>query len=243
MYEIVFLIIIFIIAALYSSVGHGGASGYLALMAIFGVEVFVMKSSALFLNIFVSGISWHSLYKTGNFKLKLALPFCLTSVPMAFVGSGVHVNSNFYKVVLGVFLTIAVFAILLRKTDIAFTKPINIYLALFFGAIIGFFSGMIGIGGGIILSPLILLFNWANIKETAAVSAIFIFLNSLSGIAGMYQNFPVITPQLIYMIVFALLGGYVGALYTKTKATPISLKYILSGVLLFAAIKLIILAK
>lgn len=240
MHDGIFYISIFVVATLYASVGHGGASGYLALMALFGAEVVFMKSSALLLNIFVSGIAFISLFKGGHFKWKLAWPFCITSVPMAFIGSGIILSPEIYKNILGIFLIFAVIRILLSKKNFEVTKNSNLSVSLLTGAIIGFFSGLIGIGGGIVLSPFVLLLKWGNIKETAAVSAFFILVNSLSGLTGMYTHFPTIEQNLIYMVLFAISGGIAGSWYTNKKATPLVLKYILSVVLLFAALKLII---
>ena len=131
-----------ITAILYSAVGHGGASGYLALMAIFGVEVAVMKSTALTLNVFVSLISFYAFYRSGNFKLNILLPFILGSIPMAFIGARMDVDPKIYKVILGVFLVIAVGRMLFFSSkEIENTKEVKFLPALIIGAGLGFFQG------------------------------------------------------------------------------------------------------
>jgi uncharacterized membrane protein YfcA len=179
------LITFFAIAALYSSVGHGGATGYLALMALLSFTPEVMRPIALTLNIFVSSIAFYSFYKNGHFRFNLLWPFIAASIPFAFLGGALVVDFKIYKIILGVFLLLAVARMLfVRPSKIKSGRPINILLALIIGAVLGFFSGMIGIGGGIILSPVIILLGWANMKETAAVSAVFILVNSISGLTG-----------------------------------------------------------
>lgn len=234
-----FLLILLVVAFLYASVGHGGASGYLALMALFSFPVLVMKPSALLLNIFVSAISFYFFYKNGHFKWKLFYPFAIISVPMAFIGGFVKVNPVLYKQLLGVFLLFAILRMLnvfgKQKTE---TRANNLMLSLMIGAVIGLISGMIGIGGGIILSPIIILLGWGNMKQAAAVSALFIFVNSLSGIGGFILNDGVVPTETWYFIPIAVLGGSLGAIYGSQKFNMNTLKYVLAGVLTIAAVKL-----
>lgn len=239
--EYLFLVILFIVAALYSSVGHGGASGYLALMAIFGFEQYVMKSSALTLNLFVAGISFYSFYRNGHFKFKVLLPFIIGSIPMAFLGAGVNIDSKTYKLILGVLLLVAVSRMFFSpKGEYETSKTPVFYLAVLIGAAVGFFSGMIGIGGGIILSPLLLLLHWSNVKETAGISALFIFLNSISGLVGLYfnQKFEPTSDILLWAGV-GLVGGIVGGYLSSSKLPQDKLKYLLASVLLIASVKLL----
>jgi len=155
--EILFILAICLVAFLYSSVGHGGASGYLALMALFGIEVALMKPSALIMNLFVSSIAFISFYRAGHFRIRLLLPFIITSIPMAFLGATLEVPPELYKKILGVCLFIAALRIVIRPGEDRERKKLSLPIALLAGALIGFFSGMIGIGGGIILSHLLLL--------------------------------------------------------------------------------------
>ncbi len=242
MTDIIFLIAVFFLAALYSSVGHGGASGYLALMAIFGFSPAFMRPTALVLNIFVSLISFLSFYRGGYFKFSLLWPFLLGSIPMAFLGGHINVNPRIYKIILGLFLLIAIMRMFLRRDYQNESKgKLNIPLAIVIGGIIGFFSGLIGIGGGIILSPVIILLKWGDIKQTAAVSAAFIFFNSVSGLVGQISSGIHLAPQTFYMLAFAMGGGLLGSWIGSNKATNLTLKYFLSFVLTFAVIKLLFL--
>jgi uncharacterized protein len=238
-YGLIFYLLIFIIAALYSAVGHGGASGYLAIMAIFAVSPENMRASALILNLFVSAISFYSFYRGGFFRFRLLWPFILLSIPMSFIGARVTIEPSVYRVILGTFLILAVVRMLLSAKDSVVIRPLNVPLALTLGAVLGFFSGLIGIGGGIILSPVLLLLRWATIKETAAVSAIFILLNSASGIAGLATSGGLNPVNEIYMMIAAgIAGSFTGSWAGRAKLTPVKLTFLLSGVLLFASFKL-----
>ena len=242
MTDIIFLVFIFILAILYSSVGHGGASGYLALMAILGFAPEIMRSSSLSLNILVSAIAFYAFYKNGHFKFKLLLPFIITSMPFSFLGGIISINPNIYKIILGMFLLIAIVRLLTAsKTPNSNKKSLRIWLAIIIGMFLGFFSGLIGIGGGIILSPLILLLCWANVKETSAVSAAFIFVNSVSGLGGMIVKGVAFDPAFVYMAIAGILGGLIGSRLGSYKLSYFHLRYVLAVVLLFASIKLIIL--
>lgn len=238
--EIFFILAICLIAFLYSSVGHGGASGYLALMALFGIEVVLMKPSALIMNLFVSSIAFISFYRAGHFRLRLLLPFVATSVPMAFVGASLEISPELYKKILGICLFIAALRIVIRTGDDWERKKLSIPIALVAGALIGFFSGMIGIGGGIILSPLLLLTRWGGMKETAAVSAAFIFLNSLAGLSGHLVAGMEVSPKIILWIVAVMAGGLLGSWTGGFRLSASQLKYLITVVLLIASIKLFI---
>lgn len=234
-----FCAILLIVAFLYSSVGHGGASGYLALMALFGFSNIVMKPTALLLNIFVAGVSFLIFRKREYFKWKLFYPFAITSIPAAFIGGYIQVTSSLYKYVLGVFLVLAILRMLVNlKRDESELRDNHLLLSLFFGGVIGLFSGMIGIGGGIILSPIIILLGWGTVKESAAVSALFIFVNSLAGIIGFSINGGSIPITAWYFIPAAILGGSLGAFYGSGKVSTRVLTYLLATVLFVAAMKL-----
>lgn len=236
---VLFLAILGVVAFLYASVGHGGASGYLALMALFSFPILVMKPSALLLNIMVSGISFWFFKKNNHFKWKLFYPFAITSIPMAFLGGFISVNATLYKQILGVFLAIAILRMLnILGKQITETKDNNFLLSLFIGAIIGLLSGMIGIGGGIILSPVIILLGWGSMKQAAAVSALFIFVNSISGIVGFTLKGGTIPQEVWYFVPVALIGGSLGALFGSQKFNMKTLTYVLAGVLTIATIKL-----
>lgn len=240
--EYIFLISLFIIAFLYSSVGHGGASGYLALMALFGMTPVFMKSTALSLNVFVAAIAFIAYTRAGYFRFWLIFPFLITSIPMAFAGAMVKIKPDAYEIILGVFLLFAIVRMLFVPGAISEhpSKP-PVVIALLIGAILGFFSGMIGIGGGIILSPILILFHWASVKESAAASALFIFLNSFSGLYALVKSGLHLEPRLIIWIVSGVLGGVAGSYWGSSRLKPARLKYVLSAILLLASLKLFIL--
>jgi uncharacterized membrane protein YfcA len=232
--------LMFLVAFLYSSVGHGGASGYLALMALFGIAPDVMKPTALLLNLFVSLTSFIQFYRGHHFKWAIFVPIAIASVPMAFIGGTITLDGFVYKKILGILLLFAVFRFLFfpNVPDQSLKKS-NVYLSLIIGAVIGFLSGLIGIGGGIILSPILLLLKWTNQKQTAAISALFIFVNSLSGLAGQLTKGIHFSQDMIAYVVIAFIGGLCGAYFGALKFNQNVLKFVLAGVLTLASYKLL----
>jgi uncharacterized membrane protein YfcA len=237
--EILFYILLPIVAFLYAAVGHGGASGYLALMAFFSFAPDFMRPTALLLNLAVSLIAFIQYYRQGYFSWKLFCPFALASVPAAFVGGMLVVDADVYKKVLAVLLLFSVIRLLGFKTQEAKTESHpHLLMAVAIGAAIGFLSGMIGIGGGIILSPVILLLHWADMKKTAAVSALFIFVNSLAGLAGLFTKGFQLESQMLWMLLIAFAGGALGSYFGAGHFENRKLKWILAVVLLIASVKL-----
>jgi len=236
----VFYLILFLVAFLYASVGHGGASGYLALMALYGVAPEEMKPTALILNLFVSLTSFIHYYSRGYFLKKMFLPIAAASIPMAFIGGMITIESTIYKRILGFLLLFPILRFFFFKnTPDTSLKPCHRTVAFVTGGIIGLFSGMIGIGGGIILSPILLLLHWTNQKQTATISAAFIFVNSLAGLTGMLTQGISITPNMAFYIVIAFSGGMLGAYLGAGKFQQTALKYILATVLVMASYKLL----
>lgn len=238
--NVLFLLLLFVVAFLYASVGHGGASGYLALMALFNFAPPVMKSSALLLNIFVSFIAFVQYYRGGYFNRKLFLPFAIASVPAAFIGASVTVDAVIYKKVLGVILLFPIlrlFGLFAKESEEL--KEVNLIIALVVGTVIGFLSGMLGIGGGIILSPVILLLHYGNMKQTASVSALFIFVNSIAGFASVVSKGIKIDVAMYIWLLIAIVGGLLGAYLGSKKWDNTLLKRVLAIVLCIASFKLI----
>lgn len=237
---LIFYILLFIVALLYASVGHGGASGYLALMAIFGMQADTMKSSALMLNLFVSLVAFIQFYKGGHFHFRSFLPFALASIPLSFVGGMIHIDSRIYKILLGIFLIFAVIRMLFFD-DLKSNKTVSpsLQISLLIGGGIGLLSGLLGIGGGIILSPILILFYGMNQKQAAAISAIFIFVNSLAGLGGQLTKGIIFDPQIYMYVLIAFIGGTVGSFLGASKLNHNALKYVLSIVLSIAVFKLL----
>jgi len=235
----IFLMILPIVSFLYASVGHGGASGYLALMALFSFAPEIMKPTALLLNLFVAAISFYYFYKEGYFNRRLFILFAISSIPFAFLGGTIEVDASIYKKILAVLLIFAILKMLNvfgKESDTI--KNIKIWQGLLIGGVIGFFSGLIGIGGGIILSPVILLFHWGKMKEAAAVSALFIWVNSASGLLGQLSSGVTIELESFLLVAIAVIGGVFGGYYGSKKINNQKLRYVLSFVLVIACIKL-----
>ena len=211
-----FLLILPIVAFLFSSVGYGGATGYLALMALFSFAPEHMKPTALLLNVFVAGIAFYNYYKAGYFNLKLFMVFAITSIPMAFIGGAIEVDASIYKRILGVLLIFAILKMLNvfgGKSNLI--NKVVVWKGLVIGSVIGFFSGLIGIGGGIILTPIILLLHWGKMKEAAAVSALFVWVNSASALVGQLSSDVQITSDTFVLAGIAFIGGFLGSYYGK----------------------------
>lgn len=234
-----FLALLPVVSLLYASVGHGGASGYLALMAVWSFPVSVMKPTALVLNLFVAGVSFIAYARKGHFDWKLFLAFAVASVPLAFLGGMIDVNASMYKKVLAVLLVFAVLRMLgLLGKDNYETREVPMWQGLACGGLIGFFSGLIGIGGGIILSPVILLMRWGTMKQAAAVSAAFIWVNSAAGLMGHLSRGVSIEPHAFTLVGVALVGGFLGGYLGSIKFNNLVLKRVLAFVLIIACTKL-----
>ena len=237
--EFIFYSAIFVVAYFYSSVGHGGATGYLAITAILGLDPELMKSSALILNLFVSAIAFFTYYKAGWFRWRIFWPFAIMSLPFAYLGGMISISPKVFNTFLGIALLIAAANIIIsRKNIIKNKKPLSLPLALIIGAALGLFSGMIGIGGGIILSPLILILHWANVKEAAAVCAPFVFVTSAGGLTSQLVGGATVGGDVMLMITLAIIGGAIGSYSGGFRFSIKTLKYALSLVLIIASAKL-----
>lgn len=233
-------ILILVIALLYSTVGHAGASGYLAVMALFGMAPIVMKPTALILNIIVALFGTVRFYRAGFFSWRTFWPFAVASIPAAFIGGSLTLPVYVYKSIVGVVLLYGAVRLFLGagSADKRKTTLVPIWMALVLGAGIGLLSGMTGVGGGILLSPVLLLMHWAKTKETSGVSAAFILFNSIAGLLGHVSAISYIPNNITYWAPAALIGGWIGTeLGTKLLPVPEIRKW-LSVVLGLAGLKL-----
>ncbi len=286
--------LVLLVAALYSSVGHGGASGYLAILSLCGYTPPVMATTALILNILVAGLASCSYIRAGHFSWRLAWPFIVGSVPCAFVGGSLHLQPGMYYLLLA--LTLIAVAIRLPvspkpkcavvspdginekcrtssgeesirgfnhstladntdgavvlsaqyKSDtlIGLSEPfreLEVKQGIFCGALIGIMSGVVGIGGGVFLTPLIVLMRWAPSKPASAISAIFIVVNSVAGLVGRFSSGQIEAGVAPSLVLAAFIGGVTGAHFGANKLSEKTMKILLSTVLLIAAGKLILL--
>ncbi len=239
------LVAAFLAAAfLYASVGHGGASAYLAVMALAGVAPLLMRPSALVLNAAVSGLALLHFARAGWFSWRLFWPFALLAVPLAFVGGRITLASGHYRLLLGAVLLFAALRLLFWKSsDSAAERRIHPALALPLGALLGLLAGMTGVGGGIFLSPLLVLSRLATAKAAAAVSAAFVLVNSLAGLLALSPASRQFPPQFSWWIGAVLVGGAAGSwLGSRRFHVPLLLR-LLSLVLALAAAKLLLTAK
>jgi uncharacterized membrane protein YfcA len=233
-----------VVGALYSAVGHAGASGYLAVMALVGVDSTVMRPTALSINVLVAIIAFVQFARAGHFGWRLFWPFALASVPAAFLGGRFQVPADALRIAIGVVLLISAahMAWTSRRTAPPKDPPREPALpaALGCGGAIGLVSGLTGTGGGIFLSPVMLLFNWADIKRTAATASLFILLNSMAGLAGMASSGWKPGPWLAVLAGAACIGGLVGAYVGSRRLANRPLRMLLACVLLIAGVKLVL---
>jgi uncharacterized protein len=235
---ILYALSFFLVAMLYASVGHGGASGYLALMALFGFAPMVMKPTALLLNLLVSLIAFLSFYKAKFFRPQLLWPLIIGSIPFAYIGAIIPLADSWYKKILAVVLLFSILRLLINPSNSTVPSLPKSWMLFLIGAGIGLLSGMIGMGGGILLSPVLILAGWANQKETAAVSAVFIFLNSLAGLGGQFQKGFDLAPDMVWIAATVLVGGWLGASIGAKKVPIGQMKWLLATVLIMAVGKL-----
>jgi len=220
MTHLILFFLVFVVAVLYSSAGFGGASGYLLVMSFFDIPASVMSSTALVLNVFVSTISFLVYFRAGHFRSRLLLPFLITSIPAAFLGGTFKLAEQTYSILLYAVLTclalrMTFFPVFSDKADWT-PRPVPLWAALASGAAIGLLSGMVGIGGGVFLSPLIILAGWGNSKQSAVSAGAFIAINSISGLLGRFTTgtfslgeFGI--PLLMVGLFGALFGSQLGA--------------------------------
>jgi uncharacterized membrane protein YfcA len=229
-------------AALYSTVGHGGASAYLAIMVLFAAAPETMRPTALALNLVVAGFGTLRYWWAGQINLRLAAAFLLTAAPAAFVGGGIHVPPEFYRPLVGVILWAAAARLFWQPTRLAQRepKPPSLAITLPAGAGLGLLAGLTGTGGGIFLSPLIILFGWEDARKTSGVVAAFIFINSLAGLAGNLASVHSLPGELPILIAAVTAGTLVGTWLGAGRLPKPRLLQGLALVLVIAGAKLIL---
>jgi uncharacterized membrane protein YfcA len=238
---LLFFFSLLMVSFMYSMVGHGGASGYLAIMSIFAVGTIYFRSSALILNLFVAGIAFVNFRSGFSIRWRLFLPFLVPAIPMAFIGALIRIDPSTYKIILGVLLLVALMRLLYRPSrEYEIKTPPGMAVSILIGSVLGLLSGMIGIGGGILLSPIFILMKWSHVKETGVYSSLFILCNSLAGLTGLLFSGIVLPPHFMYWILVVAGGGILGSM-TAMKFLPVRyFKISLGLVLLFACFKLLV---
>src|SRR5436305_8273442 len=200
-----------VIAFLYSSVGHAGASGYIATMTLFGLAATVIRPTALVLNILVATIGSFQFWRAGHFSWKLFWPFVLLSVPAAYLGGYIQPSASILRILIGLVLLFSAARLIFRRGDPAETVAPSKPTAVGVGAGLGFLSGLTGTGGGIFLTPLLLFRRWAHIRQAAAVSAVFILVNSIGGLVGYFTAVGSLPVLGVYLAFPPLIGITLGS--------------------------------
>ena len=228
-----------VIAFLYASVGHAGASGYIAVLTLAGLAADVVRPTALVLNVLVAALTTYQFYRAGYFAWSRFWPLAALAVPAAFLGGFIHVPTAYFKMLVGAVLLLSAARFARQPTDPATTRFPPLAVALAAGAGLGLLSGLTGTGGGIFLTPLMLLLGWATTKETAAVSAPFILVNSISGLGGFLASGRTLPDVALTLAVVAVTAGAVGG-YCGSRRFPVrAIRRILAVVLLTAGLKLL----
>ncbi|HEY9686512.1 MAG TPA: sulfite exporter TauE/SafE family protein [Coleofasciculaceae cyanobacterium] len=234
---------VFMIAALYGAVGHGGASGYLAILALLGVNHQTASTTALVLNLFVAGVSFIAYQRAGHFRPALLAPLLITSVPFAFLGGLLKVSMPVYNILLALALAAFALRMLAPRLQTLNEQPTEtpaLKATLPMGAVLGLISGIVGVGGGIFLSPLMIIRRWATPKVTSATAAGFILANSLAGLGGRLMQDAPILDGFPALIVAGVLGGWLGSYLGARLAPSPVLCRLLALVLMIAACKLML---
>ena len=244
MFEVHTLLIagcLFLGAVLYTSVGHAGASAYIAVMTLFDLPPLVIKPTALTLNIFVSSYTSFRYIKSTFFNKQLFLFLILGSVPAAYIGGHINLPSHIYKPIIGVLLLLSGIRFLVQalQTDKA-QRAVNKPLAIFIGACVGLLSGITGTGGGIFLSPLIIWLGWVSVKQASGTVSAFIFVNSIAGLLGNFQSTSSLPSELPIFLVAVLLGAFIGTRFGISRFSSVGVKRALGFVLLIAGAKFLL---
>lgn len=231
---------LFLGAVLYTSVGHAGASAYIAVMTLFDLPPLVIKPTALTLNIFVSLYTSLRYIRSNYFNRSLFSYLIVGSIPAAYIGGHINLPSNIYKPIIGVLLVISGTRFLIQAFQVDQPhRSFNVFLAIFFGASVGLLSGITGTGGGIFLSPLIIWLGWVSVKQASGTVAAFIFVNSIAGLLGNFQSTRSLPSELPIFLIAVLLGAFIGTRFGISKFSGTGIKRALGFVLLIAGAKFI----
>jgi len=230
---------ILIVAFLYSSVGHAGASGYIAVMTLFGLTPTVVKPAALVLNILVASLTAWQFWRAGHFSWRLFWPFAVLSFPFAFLGGYINLPTHAFKILVGLVLLYSAARFLIQTGPDQEPHEPKKPIAISVGAGLGLLSGLTGTGGGIFLTPILIFMRWARTKTASAVSALFILVNSISGLLGNISSTRQLPLFALPMVVAAVSGGAVGSYLGSRQFSPNFIKKLLAVVLTIAGFKLI----
>jgi len=228
-----------LVAFLYSTVGHAGASGYIALMSLFGMAPTVIRPTALALNILVACLATWQFWHAGHFSWRLFWPFALASTPLAFLGGFLNLPTDLFKILVGIVLLLSAVRFLVRPTPDTVAHEPSRPIAFGVGGVLGLLSGLTGTGGGIFLTPLLLFKRWALTKHAAAVSAAFILINSIAALVGNLSSTREFPPVALALAAAALTGGALGSYLGAERLPHTAIKRLLAIVLLIAGSKLI----
>lgn len=228
-----------VIAFLYSSVGHAGASGYIAIMTLASLSPAVIKPSALVLNILVASIGSWQFHRAGHFRWTMFWPFALLSIPLAFLGGYLDLPTHLFKLMVGIVLLLSALYFFWNPDNDEVGPAPALPIAIASGGVLGFFAGLTGTGGGIFLTPLLLVMRWARTKAAAATSALFILVNSIAGLAGNASSVGSI-PALVWPLALAaIIGGSAGSYFGSRRFPVATIKRLLAAVLVIAGLKLL----
>ena len=227
----------------YASVGHGGASAYLAALALAGVAPLEMRPIALLLNVLVSSLATWKFYRAGHFHWRLFWPFAIVSIPLAYVGGAITLPGQAYKILVGVVLLYAAWQLWRSGragNEMRELREPPLHWAMLIGAAMGLLAGLTGVGGGIFLSPLLLMLGWAGTKQTSAVAAPFILVNSIAGLAAITLAKSAPLPSYVWILAPAvIIGGWLGAEYGSRRFANPVVRRVLAVVLALAGGKMI----
>jgi uncharacterized membrane protein YfcA len=234
---------VFTVAFFYSSVGHGGATGYLAALAVLGIAPLSARVAVLVANVLVASVAWYRFWRAGHFNWRVLASFAVVSIPCAWMGSRIHISAEIYKLVLGSVLTAAGIILIFRarwQTDDVPLRKFFLPLALLVGGVLGFLAGLTGIGGGVFLSPLLYLFRWVKPKTTGGIAAAFIVVNSIAGLVGTGWQKIIHAGPLLWLTVPAVIGALLGTHYGARRWSSVTFSRVLACVLIFAGGKLLL---